>query len=81
MATVLIKRPGGSLEIEQLPGPTASWRLLPSTPARTVALAQAAGGPLEALAVQGQFVQVWSHDPGSAYWKRVQTIFVPPGSA
>ena len=80
MATVLIKRPGGSLEIEQLPGPTASWRLLPSTPARTVALAQAAGGPLEALAVQGQFVQIWSHDPGSAYWKRVQTIFVPPGS-
>jgi hypothetical protein len=80
-ASVLIRRPDGSLATEQVSATTATWRLVASTPARTVALAQAAGGPLEALAVQGQFVQIWSHDPASAYWRKIQTIFVPPGTS
>ena len=81
VASVLIKRPTGSLEVEQLSATTAGWQRLPSVPARTVVVAAVAGGPLEAVAVQGQFVQIWSRDPGSAYWRRIQTILVPPGGS
>jgi len=79
-ASVLIAT-SGKLEAEQVSRIAAGWQLLPFTPAKTVTLAEAGNGTLEALAVQGQFIQVWSHGPGVAYWTRIQTVFVPAGGS
>jgi hypothetical protein len=58
------------------------WRVLPSLPARTAALAQTTAGQPEALAPDGGTLTVWQLGGGSA-WTRLQSVHVaiPYGSS
>lgn len=89
-AFVLIRQGSARLVAEQLyAGPTgAAGRTppgglspLPDPPAGTATVALGPAGEPEALAPQGQFVQIWkltSTTNGDQAWTRVQSVYVPP---
>jgi hypothetical protein len=57
---------------------TASWRSLPTLPARTATLATSSGGQPEALAVDAGTLTAWElATPSAVRWTLAQTIHVP----
>ncbi len=53
------------------------WQLLPALPSGTAALAPAADGAVDALAVRGGMLTVWQLASPTASWASEQTISVP----
>jgi hypothetical protein len=68
---------------ESIAGPGASWRALPTLPARTATLALGPSGQLEALVADSDSFTVWQAAANGTTWSQVQQVKVtiPYGSS
>jgi hypothetical protein len=75
---VLSASSSGSLGLLTIDGPTADWQAMPSPPAgtATVAFNPAAPSTVEALAVAGTVMTVWSLDAAARTWSKGQVTRV-----
>ena len=91
LAAIQHRRPGGSRRVARArpdsrpdhicrPGAVLAagrWQLLPALPPGTVALAPAADGTTDALAVHQATLTVWQLASPGGSWTTAQTISVP----
>ena len=73
---VITRGPGTSLVAYTVAGPGSNWTTLPPVPPGTATLAAGHGGTLEALAVKGTALRIWTLNPSAGTWVESQTINV-----
>lgn len=73
---VIAHGPGTSLVSYTVAGPGSNWTTLPPTPPGTATLAAGHAGTLEALAVKGTVLRIWTLSTSAGTWVDSQTINV-----
>jgi hypothetical protein len=74
---VLVEGPRGNRMVEEVSGPGRAWSVLPLAPSGTATLAPLPGGSVDAFAVNGAHLVVYTLDPGASSWVRSQSLDVP----
>jgi len=73
----LVARADGRKELALAEASTSRWRLLPAPPVATATAAFGPGPTVDALAVAGTVLTVWTLSPGAQNWEKGQAINVP----
>ena len=74
---VLLSGHAGAEELYVVAGPGSPWRRLAAPPTGTATVAFGPGANVEALAVDGTVLTVWSLAPRSRGWSKEQEVRVP----
>jgi hypothetical protein len=74
---VLLSGQAGAEELYIVAGPGSPWRQLAAPPTGTATVAFGPGATVEALAVDGTVLTVWSLAPRSRAWSKEQVVRVP----